>query len=98
MSRFRISQAAEDDLDLIWGHVAADSPDDAAKLMRRLANAFARLAEFPGIGLNNDAVHPGFLRFPVGKYVVYFDVGPDLIEIVRVLHAARDIERIVDSD
>ncbi len=37
---------------------------------------------------------PGLLSFPFGRYMIFYLSIPGGIEIVRVLHGARDIERL----
>jgi toxin ParE1/3/4 len=37
---------------------------------------------------------PGLRSFPVGNYVVFYRIVPEGIELVRVLHGARDLRRL----
>jgi toxin ParE1/3/4 len=37
-------------------------------------------------------------NFPFGRYVIFYLAMPDGIEIVRVLHGARDLDAIFDAD
>lgn len=39
-----------------------------------------------------DELATGIRSFPVGRYVVYYLVVEGAIDVVRVLHASRDIE------
>ena len=41
---------------------------------------------------------PELRSFPVGRYVVFYLPCPDGIDIVRVLHGARDIETVLQSE
>lgn len=58
--------------------------------MDRLNDAFYLLADYPEAG----PLRPEYLElrlYPVDQYNVFYRVTADAIEIVRVLHAARDV-------
>jgi toxin ParE1/3/4 len=65
---------------------------------------FTRLVSLPGLGTRTEYEHPDLadLRvFPVSRYrnyLVFYRPAPDGIEIVRVLHGARDIDRILAEE
>jgi toxin ParE1/3/4 len=65
---------------------------------------FTRLAGMPGIGTTYDHDHPALagLRFlPISrfrKYLVFYRPVADGIEIVRVLHGARDIQSVLAEE
>jgi toxin ParE1/3/4 len=40
---------------------------------------------------------PGIRSFPFGPYIIFYRVVTGAIEIVRVLHGARDIENIFEG-
>jgi toxin ParE1/3/4 len=48
------------------------------------------LAEQAMLGRRREELAPGLLSFPFGRYVIFYEVIPDGIAIVRVLHGARD--------
>jgi toxin ParE1/3/4 len=39
---------------------------------------------------------PGLQSFPFGRYIIFYRPVANAIEIVRVLHGARDIENIFE--
>ena len=49
---------------------------------------------FPGMGQNRDDLGPGLRCFVVSPYVVYYRPVEDTIEVLRILHGARDIRNI----
>jgi len=65
---------------------------------------FTRLAGMPGMGTRCEHDHPALagLRYsPVSrfrKYLVFYRSVSDGIEVVRVLHGARDIENILAEE
>jgi toxin ParE1/3/4 len=60
-----------------------------------------RLLASPGLGPSREYLNPrleGLRMFPVRgfeKHLDFYRPTPDGIEIVRVLHAARDLERLL---
>ncbi|ADE16404.1 plasmid stabilization system [Nitrosococcus halophilus Nc 4] len=62
-----------------------------------LTGLFTKLADFPRIGLSCEELAPGLLSFPVGHYLVFYLETSDGIEVVRVLHGARDIPAILEE-
>ncbi len=90
MSQYRISEAARSDLDEIWLYIAQDSPDAADKFIRVLASRFPMLASMPKIGQQREELSARLRSFPVGNYVIFYRPVESGVEIVRVLHGARD--------
>jgi plasmid stabilization system protein ParE len=39
--------------------------------------------------------HLGIRRHPFGNYLIFYRVGTNAIEVVHVLHGARDYERLL---
>jgi len=66
--------------------------------------AIRRLAEMPGLGTARPFTNPflGELRmWPVPgfrKYLVFYRATDDVLEVVRVLHGARDVAALLEED
>ena len=91
MNRYRISRRATiDELD-IWLHVAGQSADAADRLIDAFQKNYQTLADFPGLGQTCEQLGCGLRCFPVGNYVVYYRPIQSGIEVVRVIHGARDV-------
>jgi toxin ParE1/3/4 len=56
------------------------------------------LSKDPAIGRPRNELAKDLRSFPVGRYVVFYLPSPHGIEIVRVLHSARDIDMIFDAE
>jgi len=97
VSTYRLTPDAEQDLDDIWLYIAADSSRNADLFEDRLFGTFDRLAAMPGIGHRRpDWTDKPVLFFPVGQYlIVYRETAP--LEIVRVLHGARHMPRVLGN-
>jgi toxin ParE1/3/4 len=55
------------------------------------------LAIQPRAGRLRPELAPELRSFPVGRYVVFYRPQDDGIDVVRVLHSARDIESISEE-
>jgi len=92
MSGYVISREADSDLDDLWDYIAADSVDAADRLTAKLMDAFEALARHPGMGhKRNDLTDYPVLFWPVGNYLVVYRTERSRVEIVAVVHGARDI-------
>jgi toxin ParE1/3/4 len=89
----KLPQAQEDLLDT-WVRIAADSPFHADRFLDLLGDKMQLLADAPGIGRSRAELFPGLRSLPVGNYVIFYCQVSTGIEIVRVLHGARDIEAL----
>jgi toxin ParE1/3/4 len=52
------------------------------------------LAQHPHLERRREELAAGLRSFPMGRYLVFYRPIEDGIEIVRVLHASRDIDNI----
>ena len=91
MPRVTRSAAARADLADIWDYVAQNSPQRATAFLRELEGLFQTLADQPLMGRARPELGEDIRSFPVARYVVYYQPWPDGVDIVRVLHAARDV-------
>jgi toxin ParE1/3/4 len=85
--RVRIARAAANDLSEIADWIAQDSPAAALHMVSRLRDACRSLEQFPErapvVGLRS------LRRRPIDDYAIFYRVTTE-VEIVRVLHSARD--------
>ena len=96
MKQFRVSDVARSDLDEIWLYIAQDNLDAADKLIHAIVSRFTKLAVMPLIGRQREELSPRLRSFPVSRYVIFYRLIEDGIEIVRVLHGARDFPPLFD--
>ena len=92
MSVIQRTEQSEDDLVDIWIYIAHDNPDAADRLLERIDNKCALLAENPELGRSRPDIAPGFRYFPSGSYLILYRTLENGIEVVRVVHGARDLE------
>jgi toxin ParE1/3/4 len=89
---------ARTDIADIWDYIAEDSEVRADAFIDRIDQKFQALADQPDMGRTRSELEEGLRSFPVGRYVIFYLSKPGGIEIVRVLHGARDLIAIFDSD
>lgn len=94
MPRLLIRPLAEQDLDGIWDYIALDSQERAEAVLRNLYDKMGTLAHNPYIGRERSEIMSGLRSFPIGRYIVFYEPLADGIDVLRVLHGARDIQDI----
>ncbi len=97
MPQICISPRAKSDLIEIWDYIAEDSEDRADFFVAKIHAKFLTLAERPGVGRARDELEKGIRSFPVGRYIIFYRPLADGIEVVRVLHASRDVDAFFDE-
>lgn len=98
MTSVQISAEAEADLDAIWDYIALDSPIDADRFLERLvATLTTTLSTLPLAGRARDEFEEGLRSFPVESYIAFYRVHDGQVQIVRIIHGARDLGAVFDS-
>lgn len=83
---------AKADLVEIWDYIADDSENRADAFVETINQKLAVLAERPNIGRARDELGKNIRSFPVGRYVIFYMPIQGGIDVVRVLHGARDLD------
>lgn len=93
----RLSLRARADLDDIWEHLLRESGSEAIADRRidLIAERFALLARWPRLGRARDDLRRGLRSFPAAGYIIFYRLQRRDVLILRVLHARRDIARIL---
>ncbi len=97
MTRILRRKDAKSDLKEIWKYIASDSKERANDFLRALNDKMEALAKNPLMGRERDEVTPGLRSFPFKRYVIFYQPLPDGIDVVRVLHGARDIDSLFEQ-
>jgi toxin ParE1/3/4 len=90
VSRYRIAQAAQLDLEEILQYLGSFDVRAADRWVERIKEHFRVLARQPYLGQDRSDLVEGLRFFPVGSYLIFHRAVPDGVEIVRVLHVTRD--------
>lgn len=91
MARLVVSSEAREDMAEIWFHVAADNEGAADREIASFHERFTTLAENPMAGRSRAELLPSLRSFPAGSYTIFYFPQGDGVEIVRVIHGARDV-------
>jgi toxin ParE1/3/4 len=86
---------AEADIFEVWDYIADDSIDAADRWVDQLDEKFQLIVTQPMMGRARDELEPGLRSFPFGRYVIFYMPKGNGIDVVRVLHGARDIDAVV---
>src|SRR6266404_3202572 len=97
MAQLRFAESAERDLVEIANFIARDDPISSARFIERVEEHCQLLALHPLMGRTRDALARGLRSLPIGRYVIFYRALDDGVEIVRVLHGARDLRRALRS-
>jgi toxin ParE1/3/4 len=96
--------AALADLREIGAYIGEDNLRAELRFYDAAEDACDQLAEAPGLGVAYMPEHPvlaDIRRWQIPRftnYLIFYRVMEDAVEIIRVLHGARDNERILGSD
>ena len=98
MRRIRFTSATIHDLEEIYNYIAADNIAAAQRLAKRLRQRWHALADNPGIGRKRDDLQKNIRSSTEGNYVTFYRPLNPGIEIVRVFHTSRDIEKLFHAE
>src|SRR5437870_906365 len=94
---------AKKDLDDLAFYIAQDSPKAGFRFLTAAEKAFEKLARMPHLGGIWENPNPdlgGIRVWPIRgfeKYLVFYRPVGEGIEIIRVLHGSREIERALET-
>jgi toxin ParE1/3/4 len=93
------TDTAEGHLDAIYSYIALDSPEYAKRIVDRLTKRSQQIAEFPFSGRKVPEYNNDQLREIIeGSYRIIYLIKSDQIDVVSVIHGARDILRLLEQD
>jgi len=83
----------------IRGHIAEQSQSRfiALRFLDKIDDRVNLLAENPHAGEARPDLGANVRGFPVGNYIIFYRPLDDGIEVLRILHGARDIPRVFRS-
>lgn len=94
--RIRYSTAARQDLNGIGDHIGCDNPRRAESFVAELMSACEALGTLPlGSPLLERHARAGIRRSVHGRYLIFYRVTETAVEIVRIIHGARDYDALL---
>ena len=88
----RYLATAEKDLDDIFNYIMKDNPSAAVSLLDKFERSISRLALNPHLGAvprDDRLKRLGYRILIVSKYLVFYVVKTETVQIRRILHGAR---------
>jgi len=100
MTDYSIAPRARADLDAIWDYIGIqkDNPTAARRQIEALYERFCLLARHPLAGESREDLGANLRSFVVRNYVIVYRLKEAEVEIVRVIHAARDIRALFGNE
>lgn len=90
----RTAQAEEDLID-IWLCIAHNDLRTADRVLDGIEEKLLLLADQPGLGPARPDIAPDLRYFPIRRYLILYRQITDGIEMVRVVHGARDVPTLM---
>ncbi|HSU68580.1 MAG TPA: type II toxin-antitoxin system RelE/ParE family toxin [Tepidisphaeraceae bacterium] len=94
MAQVTLSRQSRLDLRDILLYIRQHNKPAARRFLSQITHQFGLLAEFPKLGPARGECGRNLRSLPIGNYVVFYRPARDGIQVVRVLHGARDFRRI----
>lgn len=85
-------------------YIADNNLDVAEQFLTAAEATFQRIGTMPGIGKLSGFTHPQLVdirQYPVAgykNYLIFYRIQSEIVEIIRVLHGARDVEPILEKE
>lgn len=98
MPRFVTSPSAERDITEIARYIARNNPVRAMSFARELRAAIAATAKRPLAYRERIEIEPGLRASRHGRYLIFFRFDGELVEVLRVVHGARDLGALFGED
>ncbi|MBX7149843.1 type II toxin-antitoxin system RelE/ParE family toxin [bacterium] len=96
-AKYLFTHQAVNDLESIFDYLSEKSPQSAARFSENLEAKCGKLTLSPAMGKMRNELILGLRSLPVGKYIIFYRQKNKNIEIIRLLHGARDILRAFSS-
>ncbi len=97
MKRHLISQPAIRDLENIVDYFSKYDVEAGEKFLTEFEKKCQYLASYPNIGRSYDDLQPFLRGLNLGKYIIFYRIIDNGIEIVRVLSGYRDLESLFST-
>ena len=85
---------AQKDFVAIVEYLDEHSPPAADRFVAAVEDKCRLLASFPELGRTRDELRRGLRSLAVRKYVIFYRVTATAVEILRILHGARDLSAV----
>ncbi|BAC91446.1 type II toxin-antitoxin system RelE/ParE family toxin [Gloeobacter violaceus] len=98
MAQVLKTRQAERDIEDIWFYIALEDLQAADRWLEGMSAQAQLVASQPRMGRVRPELGTEIRSFAAGRYVLFYRPLPDGIELVRVLHGARDLDALFGGD
>jgi toxin ParE1/3/4 len=91
MPRILRTRESRLDYDEIWTYIAVRDLAAADRLVQHFDATLNVIATAPNMGRKVEEFAPNLRSFPIGSYLIFYRPIEDGIQLIRVIHGARDI-------
>jgi toxin ParE1/3/4 len=88
------SPKARADIDEIWTYIADCNLSAADRVADEIERVCGLIARHPRMGRERPEIARGIRSFGVMSWIIFYRIHDEFIEIVRVIHGARDLGQI----
>jgi plasmid stabilization system protein ParE len=96
--KVRLTPEAKADLEGIGDRIAERNPARAVTYVRELRDRALRIGEFPHAGPPRPQWGQGIRIAVHGKYLIVYRVRDGAVQILRVVHGARDLDTLFEEE
>jgi|SRR5262245_36013299 toxin ParE1/3/4 len=96
--KVRLTPEAKADLEDIGDRIAERNPARAVTYVRELRERAFRIGEFPHAGPPRPRWGENIRIAVHGKYLIIYRVRDETVQILRVLHGARDLDALFETE
>jgi plasmid stabilization system protein ParE len=94
---FILTPRAAQDVNDVWNYIADDNIEAADRVLDALHKAIFKLAKNPAMGhWREDLTDRRHRFFLVYSYLIVYRCETKPLQVIRVLHAGRDVRGILD--
>jgi len=98
VSEYRLSSAAQQDLESIWDFTAQTwSPDQADSYLRGLADKLTLLCENPLIARERSEIDPPVRLHLYKSHVIIYRVEDDHVAVIRIAHMRQQWQALLND-
>jgi toxin ParE1/3/4 len=96
MARVIRSKQAQQDLEEILDYLDSQSTQAADRFATKFDDLCELHATHPRIGASSEQYAPNLRHFAVWNYAIFYRPIEDGIELIRIIHGARDIPKLFE--
>jgi toxin ParE1/3/4 len=90
-----LTARARQDVLEIEEYIAIDSPTAAVRFTDKLEQRWLLLRDNPNMGRKRTDLMPELRSVSEGDYLIFYRIIDKTIEIMRIVHGAREVEKII---